>query len=221
MNIIVLTCEQRTPEWYAARLGRLTASVAKDMLAMNKSGGESASRRDLRTSLVLERLTGKGQGSDYVNADMQRGIDKEPEARLAYEALTGTLVDQVGFVQAVDLMVGCSPDGLIGDDGGIDCKCPRSANHLAFLNAKSLPADYLPQVLHTLWVTGRQWWDVASFDDRFPEGLQLRVIRTERDEKAIAEYAAKAQAFLGEVETELAAMRTMQNVGAVLREAVA
>ncbi|MEK9723283.1 MAG: YqaJ viral recombinase family protein [Rhodospirillaceae bacterium] len=105
--------QQRTPEWFALRLGRLTASDAKDMLAVIKSG-EAAARRDLRMRLVCERLTGQPSEDTYTNADMQRGVDLEPEARRAYEAHTGQLVDtRVGFISHDDCAAGCSPDGVV------------------------------------------------------------------------------------------------------------
>ena len=217
----VCYAEQRSPEWKAARCGRLTASRAKDMLATIKSG-EAAARRDLRVQLVVERLTGEPQDSDFINADMQRGIDLEPLAFAAYEGITGTVLDRCGFVAHTDLAIGCSPDGLVGDfDGIVELKVPRSATHLGYLRSGGIPAEHLAQLTHALWVTGAPWCDFVSFDPRFPPNLQLYRVRLERDERAIAEYAEKALAFLAEVEREAAAVKTMNGIGEVLREAVA
>lgn len=201
----IVEAPQRSAEWFAARAGRLTGSVAADMLATIKSG-EAAARRDLRARLVVERLTGEPQEDGYVNAAMQRGIDKEPEALAAYEAL-GHLTRRTGFLRHDGLMVGCSLDADVDDfEGIVELKCPKSATHLSYLRGSGLPAQYRPQVLHNLWITGARWCDFVSFDDRFPPALRLFVVRVERDDKLEAElaaYEAAALKFLSEVELEV------------------
>jgi len=198
----ILTTEQRTDGWFKARLGYFTASRAADMMATIKSG-EAAARRDLRTQLVLERITGVSQENGYVNADMQRGIDKEPDALAAYESLTGRLVQPVGFLAHDTLLLGCSPDGIVGDfEGGLELKCPKSATHLGYLKAKALPKEYLQQIAHSLLVTDARWWDFVSFDDRFPPSLQVFHVHVERVEAEIASYELMARAFLSEVDRE-------------------
>lgn len=202
--MIVLCTEQRVPEWYAARVGKLTGSAAGDMLARIKTG-EAAARRDLRTRLVCERLTGHSQEDGFVSPAMQHGIDKEADAFAAYEALTGTLVNRVGFLAHDTLPAGCSPDGEVGGYVGIlELKCPKSATHLKYLRTGSVPPDYLPQITHNLWITGAQWCDFASFDDRFPPSLQLFRVRVERNQAEIDAYELMARAFLNEVDAELA-----------------
>lgn len=191
------------------------------MLATIKTG-EAAARRDLRMQLVCERLTQSLQEDGFVNAAMQRGIDCEPLAFAAYESETGQVVQRSGFCAHNTLAIGCSLDGHVEDfDGILECKCPKSATHLRYLKAGVVPADYLPQITHNLWVTGASWCDFVSFDDRFPAALSFFRVRVDRDEKAIAEYAAKAMAFLAEVQTECEAVRTMTTLKAVLTEAVA
>jgi hypothetical protein len=217
----VIEAEQRSPEWFAARLGKLTGSRASDMLATIKSG-EATARRDYRMQLICERLTGQPQEDVFVNAAMQRGIDCEPLAFRAYEAETGQLVQRTGFLIHKEHEAGCSLDGHVGDfDGLIELKCPKSATHLRYLRSNVVPAEHIPQILHNLWITGAAWCDFVSFDDRFDAPLTLWIKRVERNEQAIAEYAIKALAFLAEVETEENAIRTMRDPGAVLREAVA
>lgn len=217
----VIDAEQRSPEWFAARLGRLTGSRAGDMLATIKSG-ESAARRDLRMQLVCERLTGQLQEDGFINAVMQRGIELEPVAFAAYEGVTGNLVHRSGFLADVRHLAGCSLDGHVGDfEGIVELKCPKSATHLKYLRAGVVPTEHLPQILHNLWITGAAWCDFVSFDDRFPVNLQLFRVRVERDAQAIADYESKALAFLAEVENETAAVATLESVGTVLREAVA
>jgi hypothetical protein len=220
-NFTVVDVPQRSPEWFQARLGRLTGSRAADVLATIKSG-EAAARRDLRTQLVVERLTQTLQEDGFISPAMQRGTDLEPAAFAAYQALTGNFAHRTGFLAHNDLAIGCSLDGHVGDfDGICEFKCPKSATHLRYLRDGKVPADYLPQITHNLWVSGAQWCDFLSFDDRFPQALQTFLVRVERDEAAIAAYRDKALAFLEEVDREVQAVRTMTNLGAVLREAVA
>lgn len=204
----VIEAEQRSPEWFMARLGRLTGSRAADMLATIKSG-EAAARRDLRVQLVCERLTQTLQEDAFVNAAMQRGIDMEPAAFAAYEALTGSVAQRTGFLAHDTLAIGCSLDGHVGDfEGLLEVKCPKSATHLGYLRGGVVPAAYVPQIAHNLFVSGAKWADFLSYDDRFPGSLQTFLVRVERDESAIEAYAAKALAFLAEVDAEVAALRT-------------
>lgn len=221
MRFTICDDPQRSEAWYAARLGKLTASRAGDMLATIKSG-EAAARRDLRVQLVCERITGKSQEDDYISAVMQRGIDCEPLAFAAYEAQTGQVVQRTGFLSLAGVMAGCSPDGYLGQfDGLIELKCPKSATHLSYLRAGTVPSSHLPQLLHQLWVTGAGYVDFVSFDDRWPEPHQLFIARLERDERAIAEYERKALAFLAEVDAEVASLHTTAAVATVLRAVTA
>jgi putative phage-type endonuclease len=186
--------EQRTEEWFAARLGCATGSRAADILA----GKDTQARRGYITQLVTERLTGRQQDA-YINADMQRGIDIEPVARAAYQA-SRELVDEVGFVKHSKIKwFGASPDGLVGSDGLIELKCPRSTTHLEYLQSGKPPAKYVPQMLAQLSCTGRKWVDFVSFDDRFPEHLQLYVARFQPTPEIIEQFEAKVIEFLTEV----------------------
>ena len=212
----ILECEQRTPEWYQARAGRVTSSVAEAITATLKSGGEPASRRDLRTQLAIERLTGTAyDGDNYVSKEMQRGIDLEPAAFQEYEIATGYLPRKVGFVQHATLAIGTSPDGLVltgGDHilGVLELKCPKSATHVGYLKAGRLPPEYVPQATHHLLVTGAAWVDFASFDDRLPEGLRWFHVRVKREELDTVGYANKLLAFLEEVDAEVEALRRLR-----------
>ena len=205
-NAIIVECEQRTPEWFAARAGILTATGAADMLAKTlKSGGEPASRRDLRTRLVVERLTGQpAEENGYVSPEMKRGTELEPLALAAYEAATGALVQSVGFIKHATLPIGCSPDGVIGNlEGGVELKCPKSATHLGYLrHPGKCPAEYVPQITHTLYVTGAPWWDFVSFDPRFPEPLQLFRVRVFAADLNLTAYGQMVDAFLADVLAE-------------------
>lgn len=212
--MIVVTTEQRTDAWRQARVGYLSGSVAGDMLARIKTG-EAAKRRDLRVRLAVERITGVSAEDGYVNRDMQRGIDLEAKAIAHYEAITGQLVKPVGFLAHDDLLAGCSPDGIVGDFRGlVEVKCPRSAAHFEVLRTRSLPSEYVGQITHNLWITGAQWADFVSFDDRFPPNLRVCVVRVPRKQAEIDAYALMAQTFLAEVDRDVAEIRGLIEVAA-------
>lgn len=206
MGFTIIDAPQRSEEWFKARCGRVTASQARDMLASIKTG-EAAARRDLRTRLVVERLTGEPQDDTYQNDAMARGVELEPDALRAYEALTGNLASAVGFLAHVDLMAGGSPDGVIGHfEGLVELKCPKSATHWGYLrNNLGAPAEHLPQLTHLLWLTGCKWIDFLSYDPRFPKEMQTFYVRVHRSEVDIEGYAHKLCKFLEEVDREVAA----------------
>lgn len=199
---------QRSPEWFQARLGRLTGSRAVDMLATIKTG-EAAARRDYRTQLVCERLTGQSQEDGYTNPVMERGVQLEPVALKAYEILTGNVAQPSGFLALPDVMAGCSLDGQVDNFVGIvELKCPKSATHLKYWRGHGVvPSEHLAQITHNLWITGAAWCDFLSFDDRFPEDLQSFLVRVTREAVDVAGYELKALAFLAEVDAELDALR--------------
>ena len=196
---LINSAPQGTSDWLSARAGKATGSRAKDILAKIKSG-EAAARRNYRVQLVTERLTGSPQESGFVNDAMKWGTEQEPHARRAYEAHTGYIVTEAGFIYLEDVMTGCSVDGLIGGDGMAEYKCPNSSTHIEWLLAGVLPSEHKPQILHNLWVTGREWCDFASFDPRLPENLQLFVVRYERIEDEIKAHEAEILQFLSEVD---------------------
>ena len=217
----IIDAEQRSPEWFAARVGRLTGSVAGDMLTKTKTG-YSTSRRNLCLRLVLERMTGKPQDSTFISAAMQAGIDREPLAFAAYEALTGDVAQRTGFLAHTTLMAGCSLDGHMGDFTKLmSIKCRQPAAHLDFLKSGAIPADAMAQIRHELWLTAALEHDYFSWNPDFPPSLQSRVVTVTRANADIPGYEAEALKFLAEVQTECEAVATLANAGAVLREAVA
>jgi hypothetical protein len=184
--------------------------------------GEAAARRDLRVDLALERLTGQPDDGGYINADMQRGIDLEPIACAEYEAVSGNIVARTGFLAMHGLMAGCSLDGHLGDfDVLVSFKCPKKATHLKNLRSRTIPSEYVPQMLHEMFVTGAREYHFVSFDDRFPESLRTSLVVVKRDEQAIAEYEATLRAFLAEVDTELASIATMLDTAAAFKASLA
>lgn len=192
--------EQGSKEWLELRLGKVTASRIADVLAKGKSG-EALSREDYRYELVVQRLTGD-PGESFTNAAMEWGTATEPQARIAYEAFADVFVEQVPFVLHPTIeWFGCSPDGLVQDDGLLEIKCPNSKTHVKYLNAGKPPAKYVPQMQCQMAVTGRKWCDFVSFDPRLPGDLQLFVVRLDRDEDYIKSMEAEVVKFLSEVET--------------------
>jgi putative phage-type endonuclease len=190
--------EQRSEEWFQARLGKVTASRVADVLSKIKSG-ESASRRNYKIQLVSERLTGEKQET-YINQAMQDGIDREFYAREKYVQQFGE-VEEVGFVKHPTLEAGASPDGMVGDDGIIEIKCPMGTTHTETLMTQEVPSKYIPQIQFQLRCTGRKWCDFVSYNPMFPPHLQVFVKRVEADEVYQMELDKEIEAFLLEVQT--------------------
>lgn len=199
---VIVTDDQRSPEWHAARVAMLTGTDAKSMLATIKSG-EAAARRDLRTAIVVERLTGQSQEDGFVSKDMERGTQLEPDAIAAYELARDVLVQPVGFIRHPELPAGCSLDGQVDDFTGIvEVKCPKSATHVGYWRAGKVPSDYLPQITHNLWISGAAWCDFISYDPRLPEPLRLFVRRVRREDVDLAAYELTVRLFLSECDKE-------------------
>lgn len=198
--------EQGSAEWVAARLGRVTASRVSDVVARTKTGW-GASRANYMAELIAERLTGV-PAEKYTNGAMQWGIETEAEARAAYQFERAMLVAQTGFVPHPQIeMAGASPDGLVGDAGLIECKCPNTATHIDTLLGQSVPGKYITQMQFQMACTGRRWCDFVSFDPRMPEAMRLIVHRVERDDKHIAELEGAVREFLAEVDNKVAALK--------------
>jgi len=197
--------EQGTAEWLALRCGRVTASRVADIVAKTKTG-YSASRANYMAELVAERLTGS-VAEGYSNAAMQWGQEQEADARLAYSFRSDSDVEQVGFVHHPTIpMSGASPDGLVGDAGLVEIKCPNTATHIDTLLSGTVPGKYVTQMLWQMACTGRDWCDFASYDPRLPEEMRLFVSRVPRDDNRIAELEAEVRAFLIELEQTVDAL---------------
>ena len=192
--------EQRSNEWYLARLGKVTGSRIHDVMAKGKGNAPSVTRHEYMCQLVCERLTGEPM-PNYVNAAMQWGVDNELEAKLSYEFSRGVQVKELAFANHFTIKkAGASPDGLIGDDGLIEIKCPNTATHIATLKGKSIDPKYIKQMQWQMACTSRLWCDFTSFDPRLPFHLQMHVIRVERDNEMIGELEDKVQKFLQELD---------------------
>lgn len=197
---------QQTPEWYAARLGKVTASSLHKVLARTKTG-YGADRANYLTQLVLERVTGT-KADSYTNTAMQWGIDQEPFARAAYEAAKGLLVDEVGFVQHPTIaMAGASPDGLVGDDGMVEIKCPDSKTALeCWLSEDPVESKYFAQMQWQMRCADRAWCDYVVFDPRMPIKAQLFIHRVNRNDTWIKVTEMEVEKFLDEVDSKVVAL---------------
>lgn len=189
---------QRSPEWYAERLGKVTASRVADVMSVTKSG-PSASRHTYMLDLLCQRLTGAAEPV-YTTAAMQRGVDLEPIARSAYESETGEMVTECGLVMHQDIKdFGASPDGLVCDDGLLEIKCPGSRAHLDFLLIGKPKTEYIWQMHAQMECTGREWCDFVSFDDRFPSNIQYKRVRVMRDDDRCEKMLEGISLFLNEL----------------------
>ena len=195
--------EQRSREWFAARAGKVTASRVADIVARTKSG-YSSSRANYMAELLCERMSGQ-PAERFQSSAMVWGTDTEPLARQAYEVMTGQIVDQIGFVLHPTIPnAGASPDGLVGDDGLVEFKCPNSATHLETLLSARVPERYISQIyMQMACLPDRKWCDYISYDPRFPDNMRLFCRRIVRNENAIRELEGEIRKFLDELELKI------------------
>lgn len=190
--------DQRTDGWLTDRCGRVTASAIYKVMAKTKTG-YGADRANYHAQLVAERLTGVPADS-FTNAAMQWGVDTEEQARAMYSLEVGESVIETGFHPHPSILFsGASPDGLVGEMGLVEIKCPNTATHIATLTGASIDRKYLLQMQWQMECTGRDWCDFASFDPRLPDEMQLHIRRVERDEALLAEIREEVTKFLTEV----------------------
>ena len=204
--------EQRSDEWIAVRLGKVTASRAADVMAKTKTG-YSASRETYMAQLITERLTNT-RADGFSSPAMQWGTDTEPQARMAYEFMTGETVEETGFVLHPSIQgFGASPDGLVGSDGLIEIKCPNSATHIDTLLSEKVPAKYITQMQVQMMCTGREWCDFVSFDPRLPGDMVFWSKRVWADPERQQDIETEVRKFLIEVEDKLQKLRDKFNAG--------
>lgn len=200
---------QGTEEWFKQRLGKVTASKVADVMAKTKSGW-GAARANYMAQLIAERLTGNVTES-YSNAAMQWGTETEPQARAAYTFFTDNSVEEVGFVDHPSIdMAGASPDGMVGEDGLLEIKCPNTATHLDTLLGTGIDGKYIKQMQWQMACTGRKWCDFVSYDPRLPVALQMKITRVERDAELIAEMEAEVINFISEMDKKIESLNSLQ-----------
>jgi len=198
--------DQRTDEWYQARLSKVTASRMSDVLAKTKTG-YSISRQNYLVQLVTERLTGQKADSFFMNQAMQDGVDREPIARKLYEASNDIIVTEVGFYDHPRIaMSGASPDGVLPEllvfgIGLVEIKCPIETTHTNTLMSKKVPSKYIPQIQWQMaCVPNAKFCDFISYNPNFPPEMQLFVSRVEKDLQYVLELEAEVEQFLKEVD---------------------
>jgi putative phage-type endonuclease len=197
--------DQRSPEWFAQRAGKVTASSVYKVMAKTKTG-YGADRDNYKAQLVVERLTGQ-PAKTYSNAAMEWGVQTEAEARAAYEARLGVLVTEVGFLPHPTIeMCGASPDGVVGE-GLVEIKCPETATMIDQLLTKKIPSEYYKQMQLQMKCADKKWCDFVVYDPRMPESMQMFVARVERDDRFIAEMEAEIVKFLAEVDSTVAKLK--------------
>jgi putative phage-type endonuclease len=202
--------EQRSEEWFAARCGKVTASRVADIIARTKTG-PSASRENYLAQLVCERMTGKPAES-YSNAAMAWGTEQEPFARAAYESAKDVLVEEVGFVPHPSFSeAGASPDGLVGEFGLVEIKCPNTATHIQTLLEQKVPEKYNTQMQWQMACTQRHWCDYVSFDPRMAEGLQLFIKRVEFDPVYVGKLDKEIINFLLDLEDKITQLNKLKD----------
>lgn len=201
--------EQRSPEWFASRVGKITGSRMSALFAKGRGGAESSERRNYRAQLACERLTGKPAGEGHTSFAMKVGTEREPDAVALYEAVTGELIASAAFMEVPDYPAGASPDGLIGIDGVLEAKCPNPATHIDYMRLPvgACPPEYLYQVQAEMWAADRQWCDFVSYNPDFPAPANLIVRRVVRDEKVIDAMSEAVTIFNKEIEAEITMIR--------------
>ena len=197
--------EQRSDEWFKARLGKVTASRICDVLAATST----AAYQNYQAQLIAERLTGEPYES-HVTSAMQWGIEKEEDARSLYEFMTDETVMEIGFVpHFVIKESGASPDGLIGLNGQIEIKCPNTATHIKTLTTRKIEKKYRNQMTWQMACTGRAWCDFVSYDPRLPAEHNLCVIRFERDDEEVKEMELAVKQFIRSLDDKISKMKAV------------
>ncbi|WP_273782699.1 lambda exonuclease family protein [Bartonella sp. ML69XJBT] len=203
--------QQRTAEWFQARLGKVTASNIYNILSKTAKGTPTSKYEDYKIKLMTERLTGEISQS-YITPAMQWGIEHEEEALKEYAFIYDTQITQCGFIQHPTIqMAGASPDGLIDKDGLIEIKCPQSSNHLRFFMDNEIKPEYLAQMQFQMACTGRKWCDFISYDPRFTGNsslFRMKIKRIHRDDKQIEQINQAVESFLAEIEQEIQRIST-------------
>lgn len=190
-----MNAPQGSEAWALARCGRATSSEFSSILAK----GEGKMRAAYLIRVVAERLTGKPVDT-YHNGHMERGQEQETWARMAYQARTGLLVEESEFIPHPKLQTGCSPDGLIGEDGGLELKSVIPTVHVETMLRGAYPPKHRAQIMGNLWLADRQWWDFCSYCPDMPPHLQVYIFRVERDAKYIETLTAEVVRFLEEAD---------------------
>lgn len=203
----IIDFPQGSAEWLQARAMKVTASRIADVLSRDRSGKKEGSmRRNYKAQVALEIMTGRAQAdTGFKSKAMEAGVEREPFACAAYEALKLAFVDPVGLVLHPTIpRSAASPDRLVGTDGLLEVKCPYPATHFDYLLGGEIPTEYQVQMQWEMACTERAWCDFVSYNPDFPVAQQLHIVRVPRDHKRIAEITAEVTVFLSEVDALVA-----------------
>ena len=193
--MLVSNFEQGSQEWLQSRLGKPTASNFGKLIT--PTGRPSTSAEGYINELIAQRITGE-LPEFYTNAAMERGNELEPAAKALYEFINGVEVVEVGLCLHDEFECGASPDALVGDDGGLEVKCPLPHTHVAYLRDGKVPSKYIPQIQGCLWITGREWWDFMSYHP----AMEDLIVRVERDNEYIKKLADQVERAVDIIKTE-------------------
>lgn len=208
MKIINVT--QRSSAWFQCHVGCVSASYMEAVFDFTQKGAAGSKRKTYLRQKLAELVTGIAVQDNCVSYEMQQGIDREPDGIAAYEREEQCIVEPIGFALHDTVpRFGCSPDGLVGEGGGLELKCPKASTHLQYILDGVIPEQYILQIDSALSVTGRAWWDFATFCPEVPKPLQIMVIRRERDEKAIAEIERRVTEFNAELDAMVARLKAI------------
>ena len=202
--MIIVDIEQGSEEWLRLRLGLVSASRFKDLMTEPKSKADkengvlSATAKTYMMELIAEILTGKQK--EISGRPLDWGKDNEKGAQIEYSFEQGVTVDEIGICLTGDKQIGASPDGFVGDYGGLEIKCPyNSANHIATVISGEMPKEHMAQVQGNMLVNGRKWWDFVSYDPRIDGKGRLFITRINRDDEYIEKLQIKLTAFIAEM----------------------
>lgn len=204
----ILYCPQRSPEWFAARAGRVTGSQAAAVTSKGRGKAPSRARQELIEKLAVERMLVDPVETELLSKHVARGKELEPHAIRTYAARYGLTVESTGFLRCTEIMAGCSLDGAVRDPdsssrrtfvGIQEVKCPGPMNHARWSRDGGVPKEHLPQVMHNLLISEADWADFISYDDRFPSDKALFVARVWARDLDLASYETALRKLLDEV----------------------
>lgn len=205
----ILETEQRSADWFEARLGKVTGSKAGAVWNKTAKGLRTSEWKKYQDQLLAETLTALPNDDVFVSYEMQRGIDLEPMARRAAAKRLGVEIRETGFLMSRQLRAGSSLDGDINDFSAIvEIKVPRTTTHLQYIEDKGLPDTYMGQLLHNLYISKADSLFFVSFDDRLPAHLQLCIVERKAKDLPLEEYERDLFAFLGELKQRTEALNT-------------
>ena len=206
----ILNAPQLSMGWFQAHAGVVSGSYMSDVLNFTQKGAPGASRKTYMRTKLAELLTGIAIQDNYVSKEMLDGIEREPAGKAAYELQEGAMLDEVGFCLHDSIpRFGGSMDGLLGEDGFIELKCPKAGTHLQWILDGVVPEDHVDQIDAYFSINGRVWCDFVSYCPMFPKQLQLMVIRRERNEAAISWIENAVIAFNREIDEKIERLRAI------------